>query len=205
MNAPAKLSKGKRTAQRLLDVAEQLFAERGFGGTTLRDVAEAAGIREPGIYNHFANKEVLYCAVLERGLQPMADVMDALLAGSSSMQDIAGLPVMMTDLLAAHPAMPALFQQALGQQSSDLAQALMDAWLDRLLSRGQRVIESSVGEQADKRATVIQMVAMFNLCTGYFLSQRLLDRYQLGDVTASENLQQQKKLLSRIVKMFLIG
>ena len=134
-----------------------------------------------------------------------ADVMDALLAGSSSMQDIAGLPAMMTDLLAAHPAMPALFQQALSQQSSDLAQALMDAWLDRLLSRGQRVIESSVGEQADKRATVIQMVAMFNLCTGYFLSQRLLDRYQLGDVTASENLQKQKKLLSRIVKMFLIG
>lgn len=203
MSKVAKLSKGERTAQRLLDVAEQLFAARGFDGTTLRDVAAAGGIREPGIYNHFANKEILYCAVLDRGLQPMADAMDELLQGGASMQEMSGLPIAMTNLLAAHPHMPALFQQALSQQGAGSVQRVMDDWLDRLFARGHRTIEESAGEQVHHRSAVIQMIAMFNLCTGYFLSQRVLDRYQLGEVASPENLREQKKLLSRIIKMFL--
>ena len=62
--------KGEETAARILDAAEALFAERGYAGTTLRDVAAAVGIRNPSLYNHFPNKESLYAAVLERGIGP---------------------------------------------------------------------------------------------------------------------------------------
>ena len=67
--------KGERTAERILDAAEALFAERGYAGATLRDVATEVGLRTPSLYNHFPNKESLYAAVLERGISPVLDVL----------------------------------------------------------------------------------------------------------------------------------
>lgn len=54
------------TAQRILDAAEDLFAEKGYSATSLGDVADRVGIRSPSLYNHFRNKEALYQAVLDR-------------------------------------------------------------------------------------------------------------------------------------------
>ncbi len=54
------------TAERILDAAEDLFAEKGYSATSLSDVADRVGIRSPSLYNHFRNKEALYLAVLER-------------------------------------------------------------------------------------------------------------------------------------------
>jgi AcrR family transcriptional regulator len=56
----------KPTAERILDAAEDLFAERGYAATSLGDVADRVGIRSPSLYNHFRNKEALYAAVVER-------------------------------------------------------------------------------------------------------------------------------------------
>ena len=65
---------GDVTAARILDAAEELFAERGYAGTTLRDVAGRVGVRNPSIYNHFAGKEALYQAVLERVVGPVLEL-----------------------------------------------------------------------------------------------------------------------------------
>jgi|AntAceMinimDraft_8_1070364.scaffolds.fasta_scaffold47025_1 AcrR family transcriptional regulator len=54
------------TSDRILNAAEDLFAEKGYSATSLGDVADRVGIRSPSLYNHFKNKEALYEAVLER-------------------------------------------------------------------------------------------------------------------------------------------
>ncbi len=58
--------RSQSTAQRILDAAEDLFAEKGYSATSLGDVADRVGIRSPSLYNHFKNKEALYEAVLDR-------------------------------------------------------------------------------------------------------------------------------------------
>ncbi|HKA15917.1 MAG TPA: helix-turn-helix domain-containing protein [Myxococcota bacterium] len=66
----------KRTAERILDAAEEEFAERGFDAASLGDVADRVGIRPQAIYNHFASKRELYAAVLERLLDPFLALLD---------------------------------------------------------------------------------------------------------------------------------
>ena len=49
---------------RILRAASILFAERGFRGVSISDVATSAGLVKSSIYHHFENKEALYLAVL---------------------------------------------------------------------------------------------------------------------------------------------
>jgi AcrR family transcriptional regulator len=64
----------------LTDIAIAVFAERGYDGATMDDVARAAGITKAGIYHHVASKE----ALLERGLQRALDALDAVLADADA-------------------------------------------------------------------------------------------------------------------------
>jgi AcrR family transcriptional regulator len=66
------------TAERILDAAEDLFAEQGYSATSLGDVADRVGIRSPSLYNHFRNKEALYEAVLERLLAEFSEPLEEL-------------------------------------------------------------------------------------------------------------------------------
>lgn len=53
--------------RQLLDVATNVFAERGFSATIMDDIAYAGGITKPVLYQHFDSKRALYIAVLEDG------------------------------------------------------------------------------------------------------------------------------------------
>ncbi len=49
----------------ILSVAVSLFSQRGFGGTTTKEIAQAAGVSEAMVFRHFANKQELYSAILD--------------------------------------------------------------------------------------------------------------------------------------------
>jgi AcrR family transcriptional regulator len=53
----------------LVRVAARLFREKGFDGTTIRDIAHAVGMRSGSPFYHFANKHELLMAVMEEGLR----------------------------------------------------------------------------------------------------------------------------------------
>ena len=55
---------GEDRRARIIDVALTLFAQKGFAGTSTREIAEAAGISEPLIFQHFKTKDGLIRAAL---------------------------------------------------------------------------------------------------------------------------------------------
>ncbi len=65
-NSVASRGVGEATRERILDGAEALFAQHGYHGTSLRDVAEAVGSRVALISYHFGSKEVLLDRVVAR-------------------------------------------------------------------------------------------------------------------------------------------
>ena len=58
------------TRERILDAAERLFSERGFDGTSIRDVTADAGVNLAAVHYHFGSKEDLLRAVLDRVVLP---------------------------------------------------------------------------------------------------------------------------------------
>jgi AcrR family transcriptional regulator len=63
--------KGHERRALIEEAAEPLFAERGYAGTSLEDVAAAAGVTRPVIYDHFRSKRELHDALVERHTQEL--------------------------------------------------------------------------------------------------------------------------------------
>ena len=56
---------GDERRLQILRVAVSLFSQRGFRGTTTKEIAQAAGVSEAMVFRHFATKEELYAAILD--------------------------------------------------------------------------------------------------------------------------------------------
>ncbi|MGB3788547.1 MAG: TetR/AcrR family transcriptional regulator [Phormidesmis sp.] len=55
------------TQERILKAAQKLFARKGYGGTTTKDLAQAAGVAEGTLFRHFENKKAILVEVATRG------------------------------------------------------------------------------------------------------------------------------------------
>lgn len=55
----------EQTRQQIIDTAARLFASRGFHGTSMSDLASAAGLTKGAFYHHFESKEALFFAVVQ--------------------------------------------------------------------------------------------------------------------------------------------
>ncbi len=56
---------GEERRLQILAVAVRLFSQKGFRGTTTKEIAHAAGVSEAMVFRHFATKEELYAAILD--------------------------------------------------------------------------------------------------------------------------------------------
>jgi len=61
------------TRSHILDTAERVFEERGVSGTSLHEIAKAAGLTRGAIYWHFEDKADLFNAMMERATMPLEE------------------------------------------------------------------------------------------------------------------------------------
>jgi AcrR family transcriptional regulator len=73
---------GKERREQLLDIGRHLFAERGFEGTSVEEIAAKAGVSKPVVYEHFGGKEGLYAVVVDRETRKLLDSFTSALDGS---------------------------------------------------------------------------------------------------------------------------
>lgn len=90
---PAANDTDTATRERILLEAARLFRHHGYAATTLREVAECAGIKAGSIYYHFESKEQILAEVMDKGIQVVAaavrERIDALPPKARSRQRIA--------------------------------------------------------------------------------------------------------------------
>lgn len=66
--------------EQLIDVARGLFAEKGFDGTSIEEVASRAKVSKPVVYEHFGGKEGLYAVIVDRELSTISSTITAALS-----------------------------------------------------------------------------------------------------------------------------
>lgn len=93
-----------RTRERILTVAEATFAEAGYHGARLQEIARRVGLRKASLFHHFASKEDLYRAVVDRGASETEQILRAVLEREGEPQaKVEELLNAYVDLVASHP------------------------------------------------------------------------------------------------------
>src|SRR5690348_17839774 len=71
------------TRQRLLDAAEQVFAEKGYHGAVVDDIIRASDSSKGGFYFHFPNKQGIFLALIDALVPKLAAAVDRAIAGEA--------------------------------------------------------------------------------------------------------------------------
>src|ERR1051325_2610916 len=78
---------GEDRRQQIVSVAAKLFSQKGFSGTTTKEIAEGAGVSEAIIFRHFATKDELYAAILDYKVRQSSERVKSRLDEAESRKD----------------------------------------------------------------------------------------------------------------------
>ncbi|HEY3712785.1 MAG TPA: TetR/AcrR family transcriptional regulator, partial [Amycolatopsis sp.] len=74
---------GRERREQLVQVGKALFAEKGFDGTSIEEIASRAKVSKPVVYEHFGGKEGLYAVVVDREMQSLLARITSALTGEN--------------------------------------------------------------------------------------------------------------------------
>ena len=211
MTSPA--SETETTRDRILDVAEQLFAQKGLAGTAVRDIARAAGLTAPSLHNYFEGKQALYEAVIARGVQPLFDLITGMgrtpgRADVRSAERIADRTGEMLDgimdHLATHPDLARLIQHEALTDGASL-EKIAQGWLRPIVSRGLLAMQQSPDNVWSEEERPLAVAAWIHVILGHFAMAPLLRSLFDFDPLAPEQLERQKRFLRRYAQLLMSG
>ena len=79
---------GRERREQLIGIGRSLFADKGFEGTTVEEIAAKAGVSKPVVYEHFGGKEGLYAVVVDREIERLLGSITTALTTSGSSHEI---------------------------------------------------------------------------------------------------------------------
>jgi AcrR family transcriptional regulator len=170
-SARARVAETRSTRDVILDAAERRFAERGFAGVSVREIASDAGLKnQASLYHHFKNKKALYEAVLARGVAPILEMV----ASSNAPTDTGLTLEQLVDYLAGHPHLPRLIQRA-GLDDTKLLRSTVTKLLSPLYVSGLSKLATSVAGGWEASEMPHLALGIYHLVFGYFANAALFE------------------------------
>ena len=197
-------SKGDGTRERILDAAEQVFAESGYEGTTLREIAALVGIREPSLYAHFAGKDAIYEAVIDRALLPFSDALLGWNQSELTLKTLFDMPEKLLALHARHPYSAQLLQREFNSPPQRINPKVLQ-WQQQFVDQSARFMARlpDVGA-VNKSKVVANMLTCTSVILGIF-STRGMQMQLLGDEYDAEVMMAEHlRLANRIFKSLVM-
>jgi len=198
--------RGRSTADRILDAAEDCFARRGFDGTTLRDVAAIVGIRIPSLYNHFDGKQSLYAAVLARGMTPILDLLSRSLAdGGAPGPDPRATVADIMALLRERPNLPRLVQYEMLAGGEHLSFVLHD-WVKPALERSLEMLHGTPAALHWKPEQLpYLLLALLDMIIGHFTMTPLIEQLLGENADSDEAAARATELYGQVAEILTFG
>ncbi|MEU4835942.1 TetR family transcriptional regulator [Streptosporangium sp. NPDC023615] len=85
VSEPRRRMSGKERREQLIEISRTLFAEKGFDGTSVEEIAATANVSKPVVYEHFGGKEGVYAVVVDREMQKLLAMVTEALSASHSL------------------------------------------------------------------------------------------------------------------------
>ncbi len=190
------------TRERILLSSERLFAEKGFAGTAIRDIAADVGLNPASLYNHFPGKQELYEAVLDRALAPVAEIVREIAEAGEGETDLMIID-RIVDHFARRPEWATLLQHetlAGGESITRLA----GRWLAPIYEQALGAIRRSPGVASWQDEDLPLLICgMHNMVLGYFSMAPFLERMLGQDPRSPEALDRQKLFLRQAAARML--
>jgi AcrR family transcriptional regulator len=160
MASPISSPSAPSSRDKILDVAEALFARRGYAGVGLRELADAAGLGKSSLFHHFRSKTQIYGEVLDRVLQRIGErVGPVMRSGAGPVERLERAIGTLVDALAEHPSTSRLLLRALfedeefGEQTPPELEGA-ERTLAAILSELSRLIEAGVAQGVFRAVSV---------------------------------------------------
>lgn len=197
---------GESTRERILDVAEALFATKGLAGTAVRDIAREAGLTAPSLYNHFVGKQALYEAVITRGVQPLFDLIQNSrpTPEQNEIERTGAILDGIMDHLAEHPNLAKLIQHESLLGGASLSQ-IVDGWLKPIVEGGQAAMASTPGSVWTEDERPLAIAAWLHVILGHFAAAPLLRELFDFDPLAPDQIERQKRFLRHYAQLMISG
>jgi AcrR family transcriptional regulator len=192
------------TSERILDAAEFHFAGRGFAGASMREIAASVDLNPASLYNHFASKQALYEAVLERGLRPIFDLLDALHGTDWSPESLNHETNTLLARLARRPHLARLIVHEALAGGENLRRIARD-WLRPLYSRALATFrESPTTRDWEKDELPLLLMSFHHLVLGYFAAAPMLREVMDEDPLSPEAMERQSRFMRKIVRLLVL-
>jgi len=192
----------KPTAERVLDLAENLFAAKGYQATSLGDVADGVGIRSPSLYNHFRNKEALYHAVLARLLEKFSAPLRELQEGEITRDRIRAWQESMVRMHIGNPNLARLLQHE-ALSGGPGAQMISEQMFRPLIASSATAADSDAGLGGHSKTLLPWIVMGFNNIVMSYVTMAPLYRELLDvDPFGVEATERQVEFITRLTDAF---
>ncbi len=190
------------TRERILDGAEVLFAERGLAATSVRDIAARVGLTPGSLYNHFAGKQALYAAVIERGVRPLLALMQELAAREQTPDATEEVLGAVMEHLARRPHLPRLIHHEAVTGGEHLATIARD-WIRPLMDHGLGEMEREPGSPWERDEFPLVIAGWLHLIFGHFALAPLLGGVLGEDPLSAPMLERQTRFLRKLARIML--
>lgn len=198
------------TRDAILDAAEQRFANDGFAGASVRDIARDVGLRnQASLYHYFESKEAMYEAVLARGVDALLPLWQAAGLVIDASEDGARAGAIgayldrVFDYLVAHPHLARLIERA-GLDEDRFVAGAVPRLLRPLYLQGVQVLEGVGGSWQPSQLPFLA-TGLFHLIFGYFANATLLRAVLDEDPNSPRMLEHQRAFLKTAVARLLDG
>jgi TetR/AcrR family transcriptional regulator len=185
--------------EKILDVAEALFARRGYTGVGLREVAVAAGLGKSSLFHHFRSKTQLYCEVLARVLERIREPLDVVLESTDDpARKLDRCVDALVDSLAEHPPTARLLLRSLFEEDDLSPEApgvlAVEQSLSELLERLQQLLSEGVEAGVFRPVSVPHTLQTLIGATVYHFASGDLGAGLLGQPLLSAEAVRRRKL-----------
>jgi AcrR family transcriptional regulator len=190
------LTKGERTSRAIVDAAYDLMVEQGYAATSMRQIADKAGLALGGIYNHFSSKDEVFRAILEER-HPFFQIVPLLNSAEGESIDAFARNAAHTLIaeLGHHPEFLNLMLIEIVEFKGEHVPLIFEKMLPMVLPLAQRL--SSLEGNVREMPPLVLVRAFLGMFFSYFITETLLSQTAFVEM--------QDNALDHFVDIFLHG